>query len=188
MKYKFSHLFPFTGICSCAVVTAALTLCTVLPVLAQTSTPALSAADYTEILALYAKYPMMLDTHDAEGYANLFTEDGAFGDRTVGRKALMEFAAGRGGAMSTVRHVHMTPVITPTAEGASGTVLNFFIDVGANPPAFTRASQYTDTLVKTPQGWRFKKRVNGPIPGTQSQGDGAGRGGPPSGNQPPTAN
>jgi hypothetical protein len=31
----------------------------------------------------------------------------------------------------------------------------------STPPAITRVSQYSDTLVKTPRGWRFKTRVNG---------------------------
>jgi hypothetical protein len=75
----------------------------------------------------------------------------------------------------------MTPIITPTAEGASGTVINFFVDMGTNPPSITRASMYTDTLVKTPQGWRFKTRVNGAIPGVAApaRGGGGGRGGAP---------
>ena len=27
------------------------------------------------------------------------------------------------------------------------------------PPSFTETAIYDDTLVKTPQGWKFKKRV-----------------------------
>jgi len=136
------------------------------PALGQTAAPVLSNADYIEIMALYARYPLLLDSHDGDGFANLFTDDGAFGDQVVGRQALFKFAAER--AASTVRHVPMTPILTATRDGANGTVLNFFIDVGANPPVITRATQYTDTLVRTPKGWRFKKRVNGAVPGTAS--------------------
>lgn len=125
---------------------------------AQSSAPALTGDDYAEILQLYFKYPIALDSGDAEGYANLFTDDGSFGNR-VGRQALIEFVKGRN--PSTVRHAPLTPLITPTAEGANGVVLNLFVDVAQSPAVITRVSQYTDTLVKTPQGWRFKTRVNG---------------------------
>ena len=76
----------FAGIRNCARLVVALALCAGLSALAQNSGPALSAADFAEIMTLYAKYPMALDSGDAEGYANLFTEDGAFGDRVVGRR------------------------------------------------------------------------------------------------------
>lgn len=118
----------------------------------------LTAEDYAEILQLYFQYPLLLDSGDAEGYAALFTDDGSFGDR-VGRQALLDFVRGR--QASTVRHAPLTPIITPTAEGARGVVLNLFIDVAKSPAVVTRVTQYRDTLVKTPNGWRFKTRVNG---------------------------
>lgn len=127
------------------------------PAMAQT-TPKLSGDDYAEILQLYFKYPIALDSGDAEGYADLFTEDGSFGNR-VGRQALIDFVKGR--SASAIRHAPLTPMITATPEGANGMVLNFFIDVAQTPAVITRVSQYTDTLVKTSQGWRFKTRVNG---------------------------
>lgn len=128
------------------------------PLGAQNSAPSLTGDDYADILQLYFRYPVALDSGDAEGYANLFTDDGSFGDR-VGRQALLEFVRGR--AASTVRHAPLTPVITATADGATGMVLNLFVDVAQSPAVITRVSQYTDTLVKTPAGWRFKTRVNG---------------------------
>jgi len=144
------------------------------PAAAQ-SVPRLSGEDYAEILQLYFRYPLALDSGDAEGYADLFTEDGSFGNR-VGREALLDFVRGR--TPSTVRHAPLTPIITPTAEGASGVVLNLFIDVAQTPAVVTRVSQYTDTLVRTPEGWRFKTRVNGSadLTGGTAQPEG-GRGG-----------
>jgi hypothetical protein len=128
------------------------------PALAQTGVAALTGDDYAEILQLYFRYPVALDSGDAEGYADLFTEDGSFGNR-VGRQALLEFVRGR--PSSTVRHAPLTPLITATADGATGMVLNLFVDVAESPTVITRVSQYTDTLVKTSEGWRFQTRVNG---------------------------
>ncbi len=61
---------------------------------------------------------------------------------------------------SNMRHLNMNLVITPTPEGASGAVYNIFLNIGEQPPVITGFSKYEDTLVKTPQGWRFKTRVN----------------------------
>lgn len=125
---------------------------------AQSTVPRLTADDYADILQLYFKYPIAIDSGDAEGYAALFTPDGSF-NNNVGHDALIAFIKNR--QPSTVRHAPLTPAITPTATGASGMVLNLFIDVAQTPAVVTRASMYTDTLVKTPAGWRFKTRVNG---------------------------
>lgn len=142
------------------------------PPAAKGSVAPLTAQDLAEIYALYAKYPVLLDAGDAEGYADLFTADGSFGNNR-NRDGLIAFVRNR--QRSTVYHVPMTPLITASPEGANGTVMNFFIDIGANPPAITRVSRYTDTLVKTPKGWRFKTRVNGAaLPADQAPATGRG--------------
>lgn len=41
-------------------------------------------------------------------------------------------------------------------------MLNLFVDVAQSPAVITRVTQYSDTLVRTFRGWRFKTRVNGP--------------------------
>lgn len=130
------------------------------PASAQTA-PRLSGDDYAEILQLYFKYPMVLDARDAEGYADLFTPDGTFNEN-VGRAALVNFVKTR--PDSTVRHAPLTPMVTATPEGAKGSVISLFVDGATTPPTIPRVIQYTDTLVKTPQGWRFKTRTTGPLP------------------------
>lgn len=120
--------------------------------------PKLSGEDYNEILQLYFAYPMILDSGDGEAFADLFTEDGAFGDRVKGRQALIEFATRE---PRNIRHAPLTPLIIPTEEGAKGVVTNLFIDVSGEPATITRVSQYTDILIKTPNGWKFKSRNNG---------------------------
>lgn len=57
------------------------------------------------------------------------------------------------------RHWNTNLVITPTTDGAKGTVYLFLMDVSAKPPAILSASKYEDDLVKTTDGWRFKHRV-----------------------------
>lgn len=143
-----------------ALLVFALAFSAAAPAGAQT-TPRLSGDDYAEILQLYFKYPMVLDARDAEGYADLFTPDGTFNEN-VGRAALVNFVKSR--PDSTVRHAPLTPMVTATPEGAKGSVISLFVDGATTPPTIPRVIQYTDTLVKTPQGWRFKTRTTGPLP------------------------
>src|SRR5947209_12844717 len=82
----------------------------------------LSADDYVEIQQLYAKYNTAIDSGDAEGYAGTFIKDGVF-NNFHGHDALVGFINQwrdkmNGGAR---RHWNTNLVITPTADGASGT-------------------------------------------------------------------
>lgn len=58
------------------------------------------------------------------------------------------------------RHVYTNLRITPTTEGARGFVYFNQLDVRTRPPTNTVSGIYEDTLVKTADGWRFKKRVH----------------------------
>jgi hypothetical protein len=125
----------------------------------------LTADDYIEIQQLYTRYNMMIDSGDAEGYAATFTPDGAF-NAFNGHDALIGFIHGRmnGGNM---RHWNTNLAITGTPEGANGSVYLLLVDVSVRPPVLSTAAKYEDQLVKTPAGWRFKKRVTkgeGPPP------------------------
>jgi len=142
------------------VVLAALTLGSVSWVLAQQHGAKLTADDYVEIQQLYARYNNAIDSGDAEGYAATFVRDGTFNTFT-GHDALVGFIHNwhdkMGGANR--RHWNTNLTITPTPEGAGGSVYLLLVDVGVNPPAIQAAAKYEDQLVKTADGWRFKKRV-----------------------------
>lgn len=119
----------------------------------------LTAQDYIDIQQLYARYNVAIDGGDAEAYADTFTPDGVF-NTFSGRKALIEFVAGykEKNQSATRRHWNTNLVITPSAEGATGTVYLFLMDIASRPPAIATVARYDDLLVKTPQGWRFKQR------------------------------
>ena len=146
-------------------VLAALVALVVLPrPAASQSTPTLTTQDYIDIQQLYARYNHAIDGGDADGYAALFTPDGSF-NANRGHDALVAFIRNRNGA--NLRHWNTNLVITPTADGARGSVYLMFLDVSARPAKVGNAGKYEDTLVKTAQGWRFKTRVNrleGPDP------------------------
>ena len=127
---------------------------------------AFTADDYIEIQQLYARYAHTVDLDpDGEAWADTFTPDGAHGDHIVGHEALAEYARMRRtrGLLDgpNMRHWNSQLVITPTPEGADGSCFLLLVSVGnrEDPPKLLATMTYHDKLVKTKDGWRFKKRT-----------------------------
>jgi hypothetical protein len=157
-------------------------LCVVLPRLAHAqSSPAaprdLTALDYIQIQQLVAKYARAIDTCSNNGYdyADLFTPDGVFipsingkpAGKIQGRERLAEVSGGGsrgcrnvGWIEQGVLHIYVNHIITPTAEGATGTVDMLMIGLGGDPNRIEHDGYYEDTYVRTPQGWRFQQRIH----------------------------
>jgi len=138
---------------------------------------ALTALDYIEIQQLVAKYARAIDTCSNNGYdyADLFTPDGFFapsqngvvGTRFQGREKLAEVSGGGvagcknvGWIRQGVLHIYTNHIITPTADGATGTVDMLMIGLGGDPNRIQHDGYYADTYAKTPQGWRFASRIH----------------------------
>jgi hypothetical protein len=160
----------------------ALALCVVLVACqagAQSVTP-LSAEDRLEIRELIDAYAQILDncTNAGNDYADLFTEDGAFGVSSEwgagekiwfrGREELIR--AGGGGPngcrpQTNPRrsyHLNINPLIRATPEGAwaRSTLLTITNDTDDRGDIVHYEGGYEDTFEKTPDGWRFKSRVH----------------------------
>jgi hypothetical protein len=164
------------------VVSVSLALCVALSSVhaqpRQAATPReLTALDYIQIQQLVAKYARAIDTCSNNGYdyADLFTPDGAFipsingkpSAPVQGRERLAEVSGGGsrgcknvGWIEQGVRHIYTNHIITPTAEGATGTVDMLMIGLGGDPNKIEYDGYYEDTYVRTPQGWRFKQRMH----------------------------
>ena len=139
--------------------------------------PQLTALDYFEIGQLVAKYARAIDTCSNNGYdyADLFTPDGFFapakngvvGKRMQGRERLAEASGGGsrgcknvGWIRQGVKHLYVNHIITPTADGATGTVDMLMIGLNGDPYRIRHDGHYEDTYVRTPAGWRFKSRIH----------------------------
>jgi len=139
--------------------------------------PALTALDYIEIQQLVSKYARAIDTCSNNGYdyADLFTVDGVFAsdqdgkaiDRARGREKLAEVSGGGsrgcknvGWIVQGVKHLYVNHIITPTADGATGTVDMLMIGLNNDPYRIHHEGYYEDTYVRTSQGWRFKSRIH----------------------------
>ncbi len=134
---------------------------------------ALTALDYAEIQQLYAAYNYALEIDhgdkegDGEAFAATFTPDGIFEGRArrEGHDALVKMIVdgkSRPGA-GVARHFISNLLIKPTAEGAVGNAywMAYAADADAKPPTWTyrESGIYEDWLVKTANGWRFKRRL-----------------------------
>jgi uncharacterized protein (TIGR02246 family) len=119
----------------------------------------LTTADYTAIQQLYARYNATIDRGDAQGWADTFVPDGTFMNNK-GTEQLKNFvntwSAGQGASQ---RHFSADLVITPTADGAAGNVSTILVNLATNPGSIAGYVTYTDALVKTAGGWRFKSRA-----------------------------
>jgi hypothetical protein len=142
---------------ACALAAAALAAGTT-GLYAQTAGK-LTTDDLVEIQQLYARYNWTLDSGDSQGYAATFVADGVF-NNNVGHDAIVKFAdTFHAGLGSHVKHWNTNLLITPSASGANGQVYLVLVDYATKPPTIFTSAAYSDELVKTPQGWRFKKRT-----------------------------
>jgi bifunctional aromatase (cyclase/dehydratase) len=122
----------------------------------------LTAADYLDIQQLYARYNHAIDRNDPDAWADTFTVDGVFADNYRGREALKGFVREWHSSPQfngpARRHFSADLMITPSAEGATAKVSAIVVDLSTRPMSVAAFVSYSDVLVKTPQGWRFKSR------------------------------
>ena len=157
------------------IAVAALMLALPVSALAQQKVTPLTAMDYIEIQQLVAKYARYIDSCSNNGYdyADLYTADGIFlpmvNGKSIpgiqGREKLAEVSGGGsrgcknvGWIQQGVRHLYPNHVIEATAEGAKGYVDMLMIGLGGDPNKIQYDGHYDDIYVKTPQGWRIKRR------------------------------
>ena len=138
--------------------------------------PTLTVEDHLEINQLYARYSYGVDTQADDGwlYARTFTEDGEFefgapSGPARGRDQLRELARPGGawdqgsGGQPRSWHVPSNIMIEPTADGARGTAYLLLVSGSeGSAPVVTGRGIYTDEIVKTAEGWLFKKRAYHP--------------------------
>jgi ketosteroid isomerase-like protein len=120
----------------------------------------LSTQDYIEIEQLYATYNHAIDSGDAEGWAATFTPDGTF-NKFAGHDQLVGFIQQWKEKMNggNRRHWNTNLSIRPSNDGATASVFLMLLDVTTKPPSIVATGTYSDTLVKTANGWRFKSRA-----------------------------
>jgi hypothetical protein len=134
------------------------------------STQILTAQDHVEIQQLVARYGHALDNAADNGnmFAALFTPDGVLipedGKTYTGRANLREYARRTTGAQAgslNARHFSFKAIVEPSPSGATGKTLVTLASIGraGQPATAVNGGQFWDEFVKTPEGWRIKKRT-----------------------------
>jgi hypothetical protein len=120
----------------------------------------LTAQDYIDIQQLYARYNSAIDSGDAEGWAATFTPDGVF-NTFAGHDALVGFIKMWREKLNgaTRKHWNNNLQITGNSKEASATVYLMLVDFSTKPTSILMTGSYSDTLIKTKDGWRFTKRM-----------------------------
>lgn len=122
-----------------------------------------SPADWIAIRELSARYNRAFDDGDGEAFAATFTPDGTLefaggGFSRAGRDALASFVA-----TSRYGNVHATTDAIIEVDGDRGrqscTVLLAWRRRDRSRVLFQMTGRYEDELVRTPDGWRFARRV-----------------------------
>ena len=122
----------------------------------QEGSKSLTGQDYLEIQQLYAQYNWALDSHADNGmaYAKMYTPDGEFvyddDIKIVGHEEFAKFAV-QSTQGDAPRHYATNVIAVPSPEGARGGAYLFSVSGGLG-------GTYDDILVKTTEGWRFKRR------------------------------
>ena len=143
------------------------------PVTNPTASVVLDEGDRTAILELIANYGYMWDGKDADGWSNLFTEDGTWelynhGELAVRgqtpselRRMSAENFAGRVADVQTRHHHNSTVFVEGGADQARTKSLCLVTHQRADEvaPRLVFSVAYDDTFLKTASGWKFARRV-----------------------------
>jgi hypothetical protein len=112
-----------------------------------------TADDHSEIRDLLARYCLLLDLDDMDGWLQLFTDDGiyqVYGREAVGRDGIRALLTGAPGGL----HLGGPPVVDLDGDRAT-TVRNLlFVDRATGEQ---RQAVYDDELVRTADGWRIAR-------------------------------
>ena len=143
----------------------AFAFCLIIPIAlqAQKKSAALTPADYDEIQNLYARYTHAFDGGDGQALANVYTLDGSFSvaGKVVaeGREKLAAQPRKPSPDRPHTRHLNANIAIEASAEGARGQAYVFITTVEQGKPiVVSNGGVYDDVIVKTADGWRFKRR------------------------------
>lgn len=134
-----------------------------------------SVEDRLAIAEQVAQYSYRWDGKDAEGFADLFTEDGVLerrvgdevvsGSRVVGRAAILEYAReshrGRLAGRQTRHHMSALVFLTLTSDAAvtENMVLITHQTAKDRAPVNNGSGIYRNTWRKTDRGWKIAERV-----------------------------
>ena len=124
----------------------------------------LTTDDQIEIQQLYARYNTAIDTGDSKAFGACFVADGVMDSGMgmhSGLEAIEAFARKTHENLPGMRHNATNIVIEGEGDRATGSafLIGYLVDGGYK---VITTGRYSDELSRTPEGWRFTKRVYRP--------------------------
>ncbi|HEY4333020.1 MAG TPA: nuclear transport factor 2 family protein [Ilumatobacteraceae bacterium] len=122
--------------------------------------------DLQEITQLLVDYGELLDLRDLDGFAALWAEDAEFvmstGRSAMGRAAIREMlAAVMARSPAAAMHIETNPRIHLDGDAATSTIMYAAAFTQSDGLArVTMLGHHHDDLVRTPDGWKIKRRRN----------------------------
>lgn len=122
-----------------------------------------SADNAEAIRRLMVEYGRLLDLRDAQGWAALFTADGAWSGGArygviAGRAGLAEFIEREFSNTPPCVHIFGAAAITLREADAAAWSRWMLVEHGPQGLRIALAGSYSDTLARTGEGWRFRRR------------------------------
>jgi ketosteroid isomerase-like protein len=120
--------------------------------------------DLAAISQLFIDYGRHLDAGDFGAYAGLFADDGEVllgpMGRAKGPDAIRSLMASQlDGSVGLSYHLITSPMISLDGDTAtSSTMWTVLSRTESGSPEVTMVGRHEDELVRTPDGWRFKRR------------------------------
>ena len=135
-----------------------------------TPAQALSAQDIAEIQTLAALYCLRTDDADADGFMRLWVGPAEFGGYDSGAfgkmdswQAMLDFErhhVGPGGMANGKRHLAMNLAIEPVDADTAHLTHDLVVLEVADLPKVIASGRYNrSVVVRTAEGWRFKRRT-----------------------------
>lgn len=131
---------------------------------------ALNATDVLEIQNLVARYCLTTDNADPDGFMDCWVSAEAFGGYDSGAfgkmdtwQELYEFEkhhVGPGGMANGKRHLSLNIHVEPVSDTEVLVTNDMVVLEVAEPPRVIATGRYNrSVVVKTPTGWKFKRRT-----------------------------
>ena len=124
-------------------------------------------ADEREILRLNALYNWACYDRDPDAYADCFVDDGVYesgntGSSNAGREQLRQGIIAAGNSAWLMGHVTADSVVTIDGDEATQRVfvLLYRRESADGENEFFASGTYSDHLRRTPDGWRYVKRIS----------------------------
>jgi SnoaL-like domain len=129
----------------------------------------MTASDFAEIHNLVALYCLTTDNADADAFMQTWVEPAEFGGYDSGAFGKMDtweqmhafekHHVGPGGMANGKRHLSLNILIEPVSGAEAHVTNDLLVMEVADPPRVLATGRYDKSVVvKTAQGWRFKRR------------------------------